>query len=243
MFNEGNLAGDDDDDASGHIRLPFVNRSATNHHEQRGRFFFSKTPSTSSQSSSSAGLLDRLTKDVVDMYSEMTAQGPATSAERADLHLTQQLEGMERTADEMLEKLAEYCELLELLRNSTSVTLNQQLPKTFETIQQMHEIYRRIDQIEDVVRTAEGLTDGMENAVTRAENELTPKTSAVIKGFLRKMSPFVLPKSRDVSGWEHLEYYEAPVFSLESLRPSSPKTSKSDASDTKIAKEESSTEG
>ena len=112
------------------------------------------------------------------------------------------LEGMERISDEMLERLAEYCELLEQvsvpslvdwlidwlilqsfgrlidwlidwlfgwligwlirligwlclrnllflqLRTSTSTTLNQNLPKTFEAVQEMHEVYRRIDQIE-----------------------------------------------------------------------------------------------
>ena len=65
------------------------------------------------------------------------------------------------------------------------------------------------------------MTDGLENAVTRAEIELTPSKKAAFKGFLRNLSPFALPVSKNTEGLVPLEYHEAHVFSLEDLcRPS-----------------------
>lgn len=65
---------------------------------------------------------------------------------------------------------------------------------------------------------AEGMTDALENAVMRAETELKPSTSTVLKGFLRNLSPFTLPASRNPEQHlVHLEYQEAHIFSLEAL--------------------------
>ncbi|GAU88453.1 hypothetical protein RvY_01150 [Ramazzottius varieornatus] len=159
-------------------------------------------------------LLDRLTKEVVGLYNGIVAPTTSSShAERADLGLTQQLDQMESMADEMLDMLAEYYEILEVTRNSTSVLLNTALPETFLAVQQISSMYGKIDRLEEIVDQAQFLADEMEKAVAQAETELLPSTAVTVKGFLRNLSPFALPRSRsDQRDWSVLKFYEPDVF-------------------------------
>ncbi|XP_055338858.1 uncharacterized protein LOC129588581 [Paramacrobiotus metropolitanus] len=159
------------------------------------------------------GFFDKLTKDVADIYNDLIGSTPLlrTTTERADASLTQQLQEMERTTEDMLEKIVHYCEIIDKIRSDTSETLNLNLPRCYEIVKDLEVMYGRIDKLEHMLSTARTCTTAMEDTVVRAEEELMPTTSQSIKSFLRDISPFVLPKE-DVSKWTFCHYAEPPLY-------------------------------
>ncbi|XP_053190881.1 biogenesis of lysosome-related organelles complex 1 subunit 4 [Scomber japonicus] len=94
---------------------------------------------------------------------------------------------LEKSLEEMLTRVDEFVGMLDMIRNDTSQIVNENLPQIQQKSDEMRQIYRRIDKLEDFVKMVGANVSAMEEQVTQAEGELGTLPGA-FKKMLRTMS-------------------------------------------------------
>ncbi|MEQ2231972.1 hypothetical protein ILYODFUR_006220 [Ilyodon furcidens] len=103
---------------------------------------------------------------------------------------------LEKSLEEMLTRVDEFVGMLDMIRNDTSQIVNENLLKIQHKSDEMRQIYRRIDKLEDFVKMVGANVSAMEEQVTQAETELGTLPSAfkkilrtiTVPGFLNKQA-------------------------------------------------------
>lgn len=78
----------------------------------------------------------------------------------------------EESVEMMLNRLDEYCQLVDLIRSDTSLCLNSTLPHIYGKSQQMKAIFERIDKLEAFVGVVKRNVAVMEELVAKAEADV-----------------------------------------------------------------------
>nr|DBA21906.1 TPA: hypothetical protein GDO54_013019 [Pyxicephalus adspersus] len=114
-------------------------------------------------------------------------------------------QGLENAIEEMLIRLDEFCAMVDMVRNESSIILEEKIPAMKFQVDKLNKIYNRVDKLEAFVKMVAHHVSFMEEEVTRAErdNLLLPQafnrilSSASIPPFLRqgmkKQNTYELP--------------------------------------------------
>ncbi|KAM8883674.1 biogenesis of lysosome-related organelles complex 1 subunit 4 [Synchiropus picturatus] len=130
---------------------------------------------------------------------------------------------LEKSLEEMLTRVDEFAGMLDMIRNDTSQIVNENLPQIQHKSNEMRQIYRRIDKLEDFVKMVGANVSAMEEQLTQAEGELGTLPGA-FKKMLRTMSvPGFLNKPTSSRRPAPHQRQEVPkVFKTDDYFPSQP---------------------
>ncbi|XP_018421885.1 PREDICTED: breast carcinoma-amplified sequence 4 [Nanorana parkeri] len=115
-------------------------------------------------------------------------------------------QGLENAIEEMLVRLDEFCAMVDMVRNESSLILEDKIPAMKCQVEELNKIYKRVDKLEAFVKMVAHHVSFMEEEVTRAERNHLPLpqafhrilSGASIPPFLRqgvkKQNTYELPK-------------------------------------------------
>ncbi|KAI0228804.1 Biogenesis of lysosome-related organelles complex 1 subunit 4 [Lamellibrachia satsuma] len=88
------------------------------------------------------------------------------------IHITKEKAQFEDSVELLLNRLDEYCQLVDLIRSDTNLCLNSTLPHIYAKSQQMKAIFERIDKLEAFVGVVRRNVSTIEDVVVKAESDV-----------------------------------------------------------------------
>ncbi|XP_068120377.1 breast carcinoma-amplified sequence 4 isoform X2 [Hyperolius riggenbachi] len=80
-------------------------------------------------------------------------------------------QGLENVIEEMLIRLDEFCAMMDMVRSETSLILEDKIPSVKSQVEEMNEIYGRVNKLEAFVKMVAHHVSFLEEEVTRAERD------------------------------------------------------------------------
>ncbi|XP_075441675.1 biogenesis of lysosome-related organelles complex 1 subunit 4 isoform X1 [Ascaphus truei] len=124
----------------------------------------------------------------------------------------QEIEGLEKSLEDLLIRVDEFVGMLDMIRNDTSQVVNEKVPVIYAKAGEMRKLYSKIDLLEAFVKKVGSNVTLMEEQVTQAETNLGAFPNPFKKIFRNiSVPPFFSPaKSASSPRQPHMRY-EPPI--------------------------------
>ncbi|XP_071173964.1 biogenesis of lysosome-related organelles complex 1 subunit 4-like [Mytilus edulis] len=114
------------------------------------------------------------------------------------------------TVEEMLTKLEEFGQLVELVRSDTAICMNDAMPLIQNKCNEMHTVFDKIDNLEKFVLLVKDNVSVMETELVKAEDQM-----GSFSGLKKMLSSFVSPKKTQTKVTKQADYEVPIIFKTE----------------------------
>ncbi|XP_069739739.1 biogenesis of lysosome-related organelles complex 1 subunit 4-like [Narcine bancroftii] len=125
---------------------------------------------------------------------------------------------LDESIEEMLIRLDEFCGMLDMIRNDSSQILDGNIPKVKGKVQEMKEVFAKIDKMEIFVKMVKQSAATLEEQVVQAEKDYGNLSHGVCK-FLHSINAPFLNKKRNYLGQQNLTYELPNLYRTEAYFP------------------------